>query len=49
MGYEWHLDKDKIDLYELKRKMYLAMVTVNILENFGVSMYHLLVHLHLAN
>ena len=32
MGYRWHLDKDKIDLYELKKKMYLAMCTVNILE-----------------
>ena len=48
LGYKWHLDKDKIDLYELKKKMYLAMVTVNILERF-VSMYHLLVHLHLVN
>ena len=37
MGYRWHLDKDKIDLYELKKKMYLAMVTVNILE--GLSFY----------
>ena len=23
MGYRWHLDKDKIDLYELKRKCIL--------------------------
>ena len=37
MGYRWHLDKDKIDLYELKKKMYLAMVTVNILE--GLRFY----------
>ena len=37
MGYKWHLDKDKIDLYELKKKMYLAMVTVNILE--GLRFY----------
>ena len=48
MGYRWHLDKDKVDLYELKKKMYLAMVTVNILEAC-VSMYLLLVHLHLVN
>jgi ribonucleoside-diphosphate reductase beta chain len=37
MGYRWHLDKDKIDLYELKKKMYLAMCTVNILE--GLRFY----------
>ena len=37
MGYRWHLDKNKIDLYELKKKMYLAMVTVNILE--GLRFY----------
>ena len=37
LGYRWHLDKDKIDLYELKKKMYLAMVTVNILE--GLRFY----------
>ena len=24
MGYKWHLNKDKVDLYELKKKMYLA-------------------------
>ena len=37
LGYKWHLDKDKVDLYELKKKMYLAMVTVNILE--GLRFY----------
>ena len=37
LGYRWHLDKDKVDLYELKKKMYLAMVTVNILE--GLRFY----------
>ena len=37
MGYRWHLDKSKVDLYELKKKMYLAMVSVNILE--GLRFY----------
>ena len=37
LGYRWHLDKSKVDLYELKKKMYLAMVTVNILE--GLRFY----------
>jgi ribonucleoside-diphosphate reductase beta chain len=37
MGYRWHLNKDKVDLYELKKKMYLAMCTVNILE--GLRFY----------
>ena len=37
MGYKWHLTPDKVDLYELKKKMYLAMVTVNILE--GLRFY----------
>ena len=37
LGYKWHLDKDKVDLYELKKKMYLGMVTVNILE--GLRFY----------
>ena len=37
MGYKWHLNKDKVDLYELKKKMYLAMCTVNILE--GLRFY----------
>ena len=37
MGYRWHLTPDKVDLYELKKKMYLAMCTVNILE--GLRFY----------
>ena len=37
MGYRWHLDKSKVDLQELKKKMYLAMVSVNILE--GLRFY----------
>ena len=36
-GYEWTLSPDKVDLYELKKKMYLAMVSVNILE--GLRFY----------
>ena len=36
MGYKWATDK-KVDLYELKKKLYLAMVTVNILE--GLRFY----------
>jgi ribonucleoside-diphosphate reductase beta chain len=37
LGYKWHLNKDKVDLQELKKKMYLAMVSVNILE--GLRFY----------
>ena len=37
MGYKWHLTPDKVDLIELKKKMYLAMITVNILE--GLRFY----------
>jgi ribonucleotide reductase beta subunit family protein with ferritin-like domain len=37
LGYKWHLTPDKVDLQELKKKMYLAMVTVNILE--GLRFY----------
>jgi ribonucleoside-diphosphate reductase beta chain len=37
LGYKWHLDKNSVDLYELKKKMYLAMVSVNILE--GLRFY----------
>ena len=37
LGYQWHLNKDKVDLQELKKKMYLAMVSVNILE--GLRFY----------
>ena len=36
MGYKWATDK-KVDLYELKKKLYLAMITVNILE--GLRFY----------
>ena len=36
MGYQWATDK-KVDLYELKKRLYLAMVTVNILE--GLRFY----------
>ena len=36
-GYEWTLSPDKVDLYELKKKMYLAMISVNILE--GLRFY----------
>jgi ribonucleoside-diphosphate reductase beta chain len=37
MGHKWNLNPDKVDLYELKKKMYLAMITVNILE--GLRFY----------
>ena len=37
MGYRWLLDKDKVDIYELKKRLYLALVTVNILE--GLRFY----------
>jgi len=36
-GYEWTLTSNKVDLYELKKKMYLAMISVNILE--GLRFY----------
>ena len=36
-GYQWTIDPKKVDLYELKKKMYLAMVSVNILE--GLRFY----------
>ena len=36
-GYQWLLDPKKVDMYELKKKMYLTMVTVNILE--GLRFY----------
>src|SRR6056300_1302926 len=36
-GYQWSLTPDKVDLKELKKKMYLAMCTVNILE--GLRFY----------
>ena len=31
-GYKWHLNKDSVDEYELKKKLWKALVTVNILE-----------------
>ena len=37
LGYKWHLNPDKVDMYELKKKLWLAMVTVNILE--GLRFY----------
>ena len=37
MGYKSLIDPSKVDMYELKKKMYLAMVTVNILE--GLRFY----------
>ena len=36
-GYQWIIDPKKVDMYELKKKLYLAMVTVNILE--GLRFY----------
>src|SRR6056300_1758965 len=37
LGYQWTIDKSKVDMYELKKKLYLAMVSVNILE--GLRFY----------
>ncbi len=37
MGYKYILDKSKVDIYELKKRLYLALVTVNILE--GLRFY----------
>ena len=36
-GYQWCLDNKKVDMYELKKKLYKTMVTVNILE--GLRFY----------
>ena len=36
-GHRWHLDKSKVDEYELKKKLWKALVTVNILE--GLRFY----------
>ena len=36
-GYKWHLDKKSVDEYELKKKLWKALVTVNILE--GLRFY----------
>ena len=37
MGYQWAIDKKKVDMYELKKNLYKTMVTVNILE--GLRFY----------
>jgi ribonucleotide reductase beta subunit family protein with ferritin-like domain len=37
MGYQWTIDPKKVDMYELKKRLYLAMVSVNILE--GLRFY----------
>ena len=37
MGYQWTIDPKKVDMYELKKKLYRTMVTVNILE--GLRFY----------
>jgi len=37
LGYQWTLTPDKVDMYELKKSLYLAMVSVNILE--GLRFY----------
>src|SRR5210317_824368 len=29
MGYQWTIDPKKVDMYELKKRLYLAMVSVN--------------------
>ena len=36
-GHRWHLDKTKVDEYDLKKKLWKALVTVNILE--GLRFY----------
>src|SRR6056300_283736 len=43
LGYQWTLTPDKVDMYELKKKLYLAMVSVNILE--GLRLYVLLLEM----
>jgi len=37
IGHRWHLDSTKVDEYELKKKLWKALVTVNILE--GLRFY----------
>ena len=37
IGHKWHLDKSKVDEYELKKKLWKALITVNILE--GLRFY----------
>jgi ribonucleoside-diphosphate reductase beta chain len=36
-GYKWHLNKDSVDEYEIKKKLWRALITVNILE--GLRFY----------
>ena len=37
LGHKWHIDKSKVDEYELKTKLWKALITVNILE--GLRFY----------
>jgi ribonucleoside-diphosphate reductase beta chain len=37
LGYKWHLKPDSVDMYELKKKLWLSIVSVNILE--GLRFY----------
>ena len=37
LGYKWQLKPDSVDMYELKKKLYLTLMTVNILE--GLRFY----------
>jgi len=37
LGYQWTISPDKVDMYELKKRLWLAMCTVNILE--GLRFY----------
>ena len=37
LGYKWILKPDSVDMYELKKKLYLTLITVNILE--GLRFY----------
>ena len=37
LGYKWQLTPDSVDMYELKKKLYLTLMTVNILE--GLRFY----------
>ena len=37
MGYKYHLTPDKVDMYELKTRLWKALITVNILE--GLRFY----------
>ena len=37
LGYKWHTDPKSVDMYELKKALWLALVTVNVLE--GLRFY----------